>query len=210
MTEPTEPSRVPERPPVPTGKFNENPPGVSFFALLAEDFATHDRCWIEPGFWAVAVHRYGNWRMGLKPKLVRAPFSVLYGVLFVAVDWMWGIHLPYTVKLGRRIRIWYHGGIVIGARSIGDDVHIRQNTTMGILTRDDQAGKPTIEDRVDIGAGACIVGHLTVGHDSVVGANTVVVKDVPPNSTVFGVPARPVRFLRGYLPAVPGHEDPQQ
>ena len=185
-----------ERPPLPTGATDENPADLSFFALLEEDFRTYDRSFLEPGFWAVAVHRFGNRRMRIRPKLLRAPFSVLYQVLFVAVDWWFGIHLPYTVKLGRRVRIWYHGGIVIGARSIGDDVHIRQNTTVGILARDDETGKPTIEARVDIGAGACILGHLTVGHDSVIGANSVVVKDVPPHSTMFGVPARPVKLLR--------------
>jgi serine O-acetyltransferase len=187
---------LPERPPLPSGASNENPREISLRALLAEDLATHDRSLLEPGFWAIAVHRFGNWRMGLWPKLVRAPFSLLYKCLFVAVDWFWGIHLPYTVKLGRRVRIWYHGGIVLGARSIGDDVHIRQNTTLGLLSRNDETAKPTIEDRVDIGAGACILGQITVGHDTVVGANSVVVKDVPPHSTVFGIPARPVKLLK--------------
>ena len=179
---------------MPTGEQNENPPELSFWALIAEDFATHDRSLLEPGFWAVAVQRFGNWRMGIQPILFRAPFSLLYRILFLGIDWVWGINLCYTVKLGRRVRIWHHGGMVLGARSIGSDVHIRQNTTMGLLSRDDQTAKPTIEDRVDIGAGVCILGQLTVGHDTVIGANSVVVKDVPPNSTMFGVPARPVKL----------------
>jgi serine O-acetyltransferase len=196
MTGSTATGTTPERPPLPGGERNENPAGLSLLDLIAEDFATHDRGLLEPGFWAIAVHRYGNWRMGIRPKFVRAPFSLLYRVLFLAIDWFWGINLSYTVKLGRRVRLWHHGGMVLGARSIGDDVHIRQNTTMGLLSRDDRTAKPTIEDRVDIGAGACILGHLTVGHDTVIGANSVVVKDVPPHSTMFGIPARPVRLLR--------------
>jgi len=194
MTSMTEAPPLPERPPLPNGEQNENPRELSIFALIAEDYATCDRSLLEPGFWAVAVHRFGNWRMGVRPKLLRHPFTFLYKTLALGVDWMWGINLPYTVKLGRRVRIWYHGGIVLGARSIGNDVHIRPNTTLGILSRSDESAKPTIEDRVDIGAGACILGHLTVGHDTVVGANSVVVRDVPPNSTVFGVPARPVKL----------------
>ncbi len=185
-----------ERPPLPSGDRNENPADLSFWALLAEDFATHDRSLVEPGFWAVAVHRFGNWRMSVRAKILRAPLTLLYRVLFLAVNWLWGIDLPYPTKLGRRVRIWHHGGTVLSARSIGSDVHIRHNTTMGLRSRDDLTAKPTIEDRVDIGVGACILGDVTVGHDTVIGANSVVVKDVPPNSVVFGVPARPVKLLR--------------
>jgi len=194
-TNPTAPASPTERPPLPTGEYDENPKELSLRALIAEDFATYERSLLEPGFWAVFIHRFGNWRMGIRPRLVRHPFTLLYKTMVLGLDWMWGIHLPYTVKLGRRVRIWYHGGIHLGARSIGDDVHIRPNTTMGILSRDDKTAKPTIEDRVDIGVGACILGHLTVGHDTVIGANSVVVRDVPPNSTVFGVPARPVKLV---------------
>jgi serine O-acetyltransferase len=185
----------PAPPPPAMGDCNENPPGIGFWALIAEDWRTHERSLLQPGFWAVAVHRYGNLRMSIKPKLLRAPFTLFYRVLFYWVTWLWGIDLLYTVKLGRRVRIWHHGGMVLGARSIGNDVHIRQNTTMGLLSRDDLTAKPTIEDHVDIGAGACILGNVTVGRGTVIGANTVVVKDVPPDSTVFGVPARPVKLM---------------
>ena len=180
-------------PPLPTGATNENPKGLSLLSLLAEDLKTHDNDPLQPGFLAIAVHRFGNWRMD-QPKLVRAPLTVAYRVLEKAVDLGLGIDLAYTVKLGRRVRLWHHGGMVLGARSIGDDVHIRQNTTMGVLSRDELRAKPTIEDRVDIGAGACILGNVIVGHDTVIGANTVVVKDEPPHSTLFGIPARPVKL----------------
>ena len=183
------------RQPLPDGSTNENPAGVSLFSLVSEDWRTHDSSFIQPGFWAIFVHRLGNARMDL-PRILRAPFTVLYHLLYVLVNWMWGIDVGYTVKLGRRVRIWHHGGIVIGARSIGDDVHIRQNTTLGVLSRNDLMAKPTIGDRVDIGAGACILGEVNVGSDAVIGANSVVVKDVQPRATMFGVPARPVKLLR--------------
>lgn len=177
-----------------TGAHNLNPPGMGLCALLAEDLRTHDGKILEQGFWAVAVHRLGNWRMGL-PKVLRAPCTLLYRFLFRWVEWTCGITLPYTVKLGRRVRIWHHGGMILHAASIGDDVHIRQNTTFGIARKDALHQLPTIEDRVDIGCGVAILGNVRVGHDSVIGANAVVVKDVPPRSLAVGVPAKVVKAL---------------
>jgi|SRR5579884_1567760 len=181
----TEPARPVETP----GARNLNPAGIGFLALLREDLRTHDGNLFEQGFWAMAVHRFGNWRMGL-PKLLRMPCTLLYRFLFKWVQWTCGITLPYTVRLGRRVRIWHHGGMVLHAASIGDDVHIRQNTTFGIARRDRLHELPTIEERVDIGCGVAILGRVTVGHDSVIGANAVVLKDIPPHSVAVGVPAR--------------------
>lgn len=176
--------------PLPLGDRNENPPGIGLLALLAEDYRTHERHLLEPGFLAIAVHRLGNARMGVRWKLVRAPLSLAYRLAFTMVNWMFGIDLPYTLRLGRRVRIWHHGGMVLGARSVGDDVHIRHNTTFGILNRRELTRKPIIGNRVDIGAGACILGGVTIGDDAVIGPNSVVLKDVPPGAVFMGVPAR--------------------
>ncbi|HWB55095.1 MAG TPA: hypothetical protein VG722_12915 [Tepidisphaeraceae bacterium] len=187
---------VPEDHPVPSwarGDKNQNPAGVSFFALLREDLATHDGMLFEQGFWAVAVHRFGNWRMGL-PKLLRMPCTLLYGILFKFVEWTCGITLPYTVKLGRRVRIWHHSGMVLHAQSIGDDCHIRHNTTFGVARTHQNYQLPVIEDRVDIGCGVVIIGAVRVGHDSVIGANSVVTKDVPPCAVAAGAPAKIVKM----------------
>lgn len=174
------------------GDRNLNPPGMSLPALLREDLRTHDGMWLEQGFWAVAVHRFGNWRMGL-PKLLRMPCTLLYRFLFRVVEWTCGITLPYTVRLGRRVRIWHHGGMILNAWSIGDDVHIRQNTTFGVARRDQLYHLPTIGNRVDIGCGVAILGRVTIGDDAVIGANAVVLKDVPPGALAVGVPARIAR-----------------
>src|SRR5712671_1138549 len=115
----------------PRGDTDENPRGIGVWALVLEDFRTHDRNCFEQGFWAVATHRFGNWRMGL-PKFLRFPFTIWYRLQYRWVEWTCGISLPYTVLLGRRVRIWHHSGMVLHAESIGDDVHIRQNTTFGV------------------------------------------------------------------------------
>lgn len=173
------------------GTLNRNPPNIGFFALLKEDFITYDRDFFSQGLWAVAVHRFGNWRMGIRNRLLRIPFSLLYKVLDKLVEWMCGISLKYSVVLGRRVRIWHSGGMVLGALSIGDDVHIRQNTTFGVKRRGDPRWlKPTIGNRCDIGAGAVIVGAIEVGDDSVIGANVVLAQSVPANSVVLAAKAQ--------------------
>ena len=183
-----------DAPKVRPGSRNLNPAGIGFFKLLREDLRTHDGKIFEQGFWAVAVHRFGNWRMGW-PRLLRPPLTLLYRFWFKWVEWTCGITLPYTVRLGRRVRIWHHGGMILHADRIGDDVHIRQNTTFGIARRDALHQLPVIEDRVDLGCGVVVLGPVTVGHDSVIGANAVVVKDVPPHSLAVGVPAKVVKKL---------------
>lgn len=183
-------------PPLNKGDANLNPTELSFFALLKEDFATYDRSLLELGLWAVWNHRFGNWRMNIKPKILRAPFSLIYKVAYYWITWFWGIKLDYTVQLGRRVRIWHHGGMILGARSIGNDVHIRQNTTFGLADRRDPNAKPIIGNGVEIGTGAVILGNIVIGDGAIVGANAVVTRDVPPHAMVGGVPAKLIKYLK--------------
>jgi serine O-acetyltransferase len=181
---------IPERPaarlspPLPDGSRNCNPPDISFWALIKEDFQTNDAEWFHQGFWALFVNRFGNWRMGIRYRVLRFPLGLIYMFMRKWVQILGGIKLDYTVKVGRRVKIEHFGGMIIGARSIGDDVVIRQNTTMGIRSMADLNGKPVIGDRVDIGAGAVIVGNVVIGSDSIIGANSVVAFDVPAGSFV--------------------------
>ena len=94
-----------ERPPsLNRGDRNLNPSGIGFLALVREDLRTHDNHLCEQGFWAIAVHRFGNWRMGL-PKPFRAPLTLVYRILYRWVEWTCGISLPYTVRLLSLIHI---------------------------------------------------------------------------------------------------------
>ena len=187
-------AKRPPAPPLPAGDENQNPPDIGFWSLVKEDFDTHGREWFNQGFWTLYWHRFGNWRMSVPSKILRAPFTVLYRIMFKASEIFCGIKLSYPVKVGRRVKFEHFGGMIIGARSIGDDVTIRQNTTMGVLSKEDLNAKPMIGARVDIGAGACILGHTTVGDDAVIGANAVVTRDVPPGALVGGVPAKIIRI----------------
>lgn len=186
---------IAKAPPLPDGSQNLNPQGIGFWQLVREDFHTHDRELMNQGFWAIFWHRFGNARMSVRPKLLRLPLTVVYNVMRRMCQIFCGIKLDYTVQLGRRVKIEHFGGMVLGARSIGNDVVIRQNTTMGIRSVSDLNGKPIIEDGVSIGAGAVIVGHITIGARSVIGANCVVSSDVPPDSFVR-MPKPEIRPLR--------------
>jgi len=103
---------------------------------------------------------------------------------------MAGIYLPYTVLVGRRVRLEHFGGMILVADRIGNDVTIRQNTTFGIPSVHSPDARPRIGDRVDIGAGVVIIGDITVGDDVVIGANAVVNKSLPAGVTAGGIPAR--------------------
>jgi serine O-acetyltransferase len=163
--------------------------------LLAEDFATYERSLLEPGLWAMAVHRVGGRVRRLEPGLVRRPLEISHRVAATAVDWLWGINVSATTRVGRRVRIWHSGSIFLDGHSIGNDVIIRHDTTFGPARAADARGPetlPTIEDGAEIGSGACILGGVTVGKGALVGANSVVLESVPPGARVLGVPARAI------------------
>ena len=164
---------------------------MSLRAQIAEDWRAHGRDWTRPGFRAVATHRFGVWRMGVRPKALRAPLSLLYRYLFRRCRNLYGIELPYTVALGRGVVFEHQGGIVVhGASVIGDRCIIRQNCTLGVRRLDDLTAAPILEEGVELGAGAVVLGRVRLGQGARVGANAVVLGDVPAGATVFGIPAR--------------------
>lgn len=165
------------------------PEEVGLKELLAEDVETYERDLLQPGLWAMIAHRLGRRAEQLPEGAEREILERAYAVLFTLVDLVWGIHLPRSVRVGRRVRLWHNGGMLLTALEIGNDVHIRHDTTFGPV-RGDSGALPVIEDRADIGSGACVLGAVTVGHDATIGANSVVLKNVPANSSVLGVPAR--------------------
>ncbi len=105
-----------------------------------------------------------------------------------------GIEIHPAATIGRRLFIDHGAGVVIGETAeIGDDVVIYQGVTLGGTGKDKGKRHPTIQDRVMISSGAKVLGPFTVGHDSKIGSNSVVLKEVPPQSTVVGVPGRVVK-----------------
>lgn len=167
--------------------------GMGLWRQIREDWVAHGRDWTKPGFRAVAVHRFGNWRMKVRWKLLRWPLSVVYRRLYRHCRNVYGIELPYTVMLGRRVVIEHQGGIVIhGYCWIGDECIIRQGVTLGNRTLEKPLAAPQLGRRVNVGAGAKVLGAVVVGDGANIGANAVVLEDVAAGTTVVGIPAKPV------------------
>jgi serine acetyltransferase len=164
---------------------------LSLWEQIQEDWIAHGRDWTKPGFRAVAVHRFGVWRMSVQFKPLRAILTLLYQSLYRKVRNTYGIDLPFTVTLGRRVVIEHQGAIVIhGYSVIGNDSIIRQGVTLGNRHLDRPLDAPKLGERVNVGAGAKLLGAISIGDDACVGANAVVISDVPAGHTAVGIPAK--------------------
>ena len=160
------------------------------FDLIREDFDVYGRRISRQGLWVMVVYRFGRWVHGLQPGVLRLTLSMVYSCLKLLSQVLTGIDLPCEATVGRRFKIEHFGGIVVSPAAIfGDDVIVRQGVTVD-LRRTGERGAPTIGDRVDIGAGAKILGPIVIGDDVMIGANAVVIRDIPSNSIAVGIPAR--------------------
>ncbi|WP_460459094.1 serine O-acetyltransferase EpsC [Angustibacter peucedani] len=152
-----------------------------------------------PGLHAVWVHRVAH-RMWQRPglRLAARLLSQLNRTLT-------GVEIHPGAVLGRRLFIDHAMGVVIGETAVvGDDVMLYHGVTLGGRSLERVKRHPTVEDGVVIGAGARVLGPVTVGRGAQIGANSVVVKDVPPGAVVVGVPGQ----VRQPPPDVPVPADP--
>jgi serine O-acetyltransferase len=136
-----------------------------------------------PGLWAVWIHRVSHvmWGSGL-----RLPARMLSQV----ARFYTGVDIHPGALLGRRLFIDHATGVVIGETAIvGSDVTMYQGVTLGGTGKQHGKRHPTLCDGVFVGNNANLLGNITIGENSRVGAGSVVLSDVPPNSTVVGVPA---------------------
>jgi len=136
-----------------------------------------------PGLWAVWFHRVSNrlWRMKLR---------LLARLLSQLGRFLTGVDIHPGALLGRRLFIDHATGVVIGETAIvGSDVTLYQGVTLGGTGKGHGKRHPTLCDGVFVGNNANVLGNITIGQNSRVGAGSVVLADVPPNSTVVGVPA---------------------
>ena len=160
------------------------------FENIRNDLHTYDGNWGCQGFWAMLVYRFGRWRYTVSPALIRKPFSFLYKFLFKCIQILTGIELPCEVPVGKGLRIDHFGDIIIsGYARFGDHCIVRNGVTIGLKNVDEKAA-PHLGDHVNIGAGAKILGPITIGNHVDIGANAVVLTSVPDHCLAVGIPAR--------------------
>jgi serine O-acetyltransferase len=155
-------------------------------SVLERDPAARSRLEIftcYPGLWAVWIHRVSHALWGAK---LRLPARMLSQV----GRFLTGVDIHPGALLGRRLFIDHATGVVIGETAIvGSDVTLYQGVTLGGTGKGHGKRHPTLCDGVFVGNNANVLGNITIGANSRVGAGSVVLNDVPPNSTVVGVPA---------------------
>ena len=168
---------------------------MNLFKLIQEDFsvaylrdpAIHSKVEVflnYPGIWAVVWYRFAHFFHAKGFKKISRFISAIGGFL-CAID----IHPG--AQIGRRLFIDHGVGVVIGETTIiEDDVTLYQQVTLGGVELTPHKRHPTVKEGAVIGAGAKVLGNITIGKNAKIGANSVIVKDVPDNTTAVGIPAR--------------------
>ena len=164
-----------------TSVFQRDPAARNFIEVLT--------CY--PGLHAVLIHRISHWCWQHRLKWLARFLSTV-------TRWFTGIEIHPGATIGHRVFIDHGMGVVIGETAIvGDDVTLYQGVTLGGTTWNKGKRHPTLQDGVVVGAGAKLLGPFIVGRNARIGSNAVVIKPVPTNATVVGIPGRVIHQSGG-------------
>lgn len=179
-------------------KEEEKKDEISFWAQLKEDFlvpklndpalnSNLELIFNYPGVWAIINYRIAN-------RLYKKGFKRISRIISGLSTFLTSTDIHPCATIGRRVFIDHAIGVIIGETAIVEnDVLIYQGVTLGGVSLDKGKRHPTIKSNAVIGSGAKVLGNITIGKNSKVGANSVVVCDVPKNSTAVGVPAKIIK-----------------
>jgi serine O-acetyltransferase len=174
------------------------------FDQLREDYKRHDSRILNPPFWAICNYRLGKWALRVKLSPLRWFASKLYGLNMFLIQITSGIGLHRETKIGKDFHLIHAGNIKIHPYSvIGDRCGIMHDVTIGTnfipgrkIGFTIKTGTPIIGNDVFIGTGAKILGEITIGDNVIIGANSLVTKNVPSDCLAIGVPAKVFRIKR--------------
>lgn len=160
-----------------------------FAVILEKDPAINSKIELffnYPGLIALVHYRIAH-------KLYHQGFKVVARIFMGITQWLTNVDIHPACKIGHRVFIDHGHGVVIGETAeVGNEVVIYQGVSLGGVSLERTKRHPTIEDFVIIGAGAKVLGNIVVGAHSKIGANSVVIRPVPPNSTAVGIPAKTI------------------
>jgi serine acetyltransferase len=169
---------------------------MKFFDLVLSDYRANQNNW--KGLLLLILYRLAH-TVTYCPKAI-LPFGYIYLCFYkLFTELIVGTEIHWRCKIGPGASLYHGYGLVIHSGAvIGSGAVLRHGVTIGVKSKHASAAAPILGNNVDIGASAIIIGSVKVGDGAVVGAGSVITKDIPPNSVVVGNPARVVRILRNY------------
>ncbi|CAM2064429.1 Serine acetyltransferase [Sulfidibacter corallicola] len=170
--------------------------GKGLWRTWREDYHLHGARLRNTAWWAIAIYRFGAWTLERRFPPWRWFVGKIYGLLFFSIGIVNGIEIDRRAKIGEGLHLIHAGNIKIHpAAEIGERCGMMHDVTLGMSPG--REGAPCIGNDVFIGAGAKILGPVTVGDGAMIAANSLVVTNIPPDVTAIGVPARPMPHSKG-------------
>lgn len=168
---------------------------LDFLNFIAQDWQRNKG--YTKGKIVASSFRLANYASGNKIlKVILLPYMAFYKFW---IEWFMGIEIPASTKIGKGFIVYHGTGLVINKHTvIGDNCLLRHTTTLGNKGAT-VTDCPTIGNNVNIGTHVCILGKISVGDNSIIGAGSIVTRDVPPNVVVAGNPAKIIRHLENVL-----------
>jgi serine acetyltransferase len=142
-------------------------------------------------FFIIAFRTSNFFSKNIILKIIGFPIRTIYKIFF---QWILGFDIPDSTSIGFGFNVYHGQSLIINENTIiGENVIVRHNTTIGNAIK--KGGAPIIGNNVNIGTNVCIIGDIKIGDNVKIGCGSIVVKDVPPNCTIVGNPARIIRYM---------------
>ena len=144
-------------------------------------------------YWAVVIYRYGKWAMRVRIPVIGWILRIVYFIGNKIISILSGVEIWLQSNVGKGLFIGHYGGVII-VGDVGEYCSIAQQVVIGYKGAGKSTRTPVLGNHVFVGAGAKIIGGVTIGDHAVIGANAVVTHDIPAYATAVGVPAKVIKI----------------